>query len=475
MKPTLDVSRAPLVVATFFETITAEEAGSHFREIGDLADRFGKVAVVVDLTEAPIAADVLRRNAALQMRALFRRCGDRLIAVAHVVRSSVARATLNSVQRLAPPPFPSLVTSSHTKALAWAENWLGRGGPKLLAPPRTKQGDARVASGLARTLVAAARSRGLAVDQDLASLALQASALDDVDGYIPYSTLMNLVELFAARAGDQDFGLHAAEAFFDAASFGVVGFAARASSSLREAIERTARYAHLMNENTEISVTFDANGATIVDGPIPPLAWSRHYAEMAIAAFVVLSRRWTGVDFRVGEVGFRHAAPHDMREHRRLFGRTPRFAVDRNYLVIPAAVLDLGLRHGDAKLGQYFDRRLDELAATYSSAPGPLSDVREAMLRTLPGGTPTLAAIARLLGVSERTLQRRLGERGVTFNRILDSVRREVAIAAIAQPRVSVQELSLVCGFADVKAFRRAFRRWTGRSPREYRRDPHTA
>ncbi len=294
-----------------------------------------------------------------------------------------------------------------------------------------------------------------------------------MEGHVPYGTLMKLVELFAVRAGDRDFGLHAAEAFVDAASFGVVGFAARASSSLREAIERTARYAHLMNENTEIAVTFDETGATIVDGPIAPLEWPRHYAEMAIAAFIVLSRRWTGVDFRAREVGFRHAAPRDLREHRRLFGRTPVFGAERNHLVIPAAVLDLGLRHGDAQLGRYFDRRLDELAASYSSAPGPLGDVREAMLRTLPGGTPSLAAIARLLGVSERTLQRRLRERDVTFNRILDSVRREVAVAAIAQPRVSVQELSLVCGFADVKAFRRAFRRWTGRSPREYRRESH--
>jgi len=94
-------------------------------------------------------------------------------------------------------------------------------------------------------------------------------------------------------------------------------------------------------------------------------------------------------------------------------------------------------------------------------------------LRQLSRGTPTVASIAGSLGMSSRTLQRRLSERGVTFGDILDSARREAALAAIPRPGASVQEVASSSGFLDVKAFRRAFVRWTGKSPSQYRRAPH--
>jgi AraC-like DNA-binding protein len=101
---------------------------------------------------------------------------------------------------------------------------------------------------------------------------------------------------------------------------------------------------------------------------------------------------------------------------------------------------------------------------------GTLGAVRDAIGRTLPAHTPTVSSSGRSLGMSRRTLQRRLSERGVTFPQILDSVRRDTAMSAITRPGTSVHEVALSCGFDDVKALRRAFRRWTGCSPSEYRR-----
>lgn len=476
LKPTLDRAQAPVVIARFFPEITEAESLAHFREIGEIAVELGKIAVVVDLSDAPLATLALKRSAAKGMRSLFESSGERIVAVAHVVRSHVTRVLLGALQVLAPPPFPSYTTSSLDDALRWSQRWMARArrpaestsdGSDAAKP--VLPDDAHVASGLVQTLVTAARSRRLDVDAVLAAAGLPANLLDDVDARVPYGSLMRVLDAFSEAADDPWFGLHVAEEHIDAASFGVVGFAARSSTTLGEAIERTARYARIMNENTEMSVTFDARGARIVDGPIPPFVWPRQYEDMAMASFVTLGRKWTGVPFRAASVGFRHAAPNDVSEYVRVFGCEPAFGCAESFVVVPAAALDRPLEHGDPQLARYFDRRLDDLAQRLARTPGPLADVHDTLADLLAKGPPTVSALAKALGASERTLQRRLASRGVTFSILLDGVRREVALAAVRTPAVTVQELAARCGFSDVKAFRRAFRRWTGESPRSYR------
>lgn len=468
MKPTLDLAQAPVAVATFHWPFSARDLAAHFREIGDAVDDLGHIAVVVDLSELPISSMSLRKAAAAEMQALFGRCGARVTAVAHVVPSVVARAALATVQMLAPPPFPSFVTGSRAEAFEWVRQRLRNVGVPLRSEAAGRN-DARVTTGLVRPVVAAARARGVNLAAVLATTGLSHVDLDDPDGRLAYGSLTALIDHVAASAGDPDFGLHAAEAHVDTAALGVVGFAARASPTLRDALDRTARYARLINENAAFAVTYDAGGARLVDAPIGPLAWPRHYAELSLATFLLLARAWTGAPFAATAVSFQHPRPDDISAHVRIFGCTPVFGAAENALVLPPEALALPFVTGDPFLAQYLDRRLDELARARAAAPGPLAEVRAVIARSLPHGLPTLAAVARELGVSERTLQRRLQERGVTFNSVLDSVRRDVALSAIAAPNTSVQEAAHVAGFSRVDTFRRTFRKWTGMSPREYR------
>ena len=463
MKPTLDERRAPVVVARFFPAITRDEVRQHFRELEQCAQRHGRIGVVVDLSEAPTAPIALGRAAADDMRELFRRSGERVAAVAHVAPSPVTRTLLLFVQTLAPPPFPSTVSPSMERALEWVEMRLR----PLVAAKGPESSDARTAPGLARTLVDSARAQGVDVEAVLASWGLGMAELSGLDGYVAYQTLMRMVVDFAERSGDEGFGLHTAEQFVDASTFGLVGFVARSSLTLREAIERTARYAALMNENTQVTVTPTPKGLRIVDGPIPPLEWPRQYAELSMASWVTLARKWVTEPFSAVEVGFRHARPKHATEHQRIFGCMPRFDQPENVVVIPNAVLDLPLLHGDALLAEFLDAQLDLAARRRASAPGPLAQVREAVGALLPLGLPTLEAVGRRLAMSERTLQRRLAERGVGFADMLDSVRREAALRGVNES--SVQELATACGFSDIKAFRRAFQRWTGLTPAAYR------
>lgn len=250
----------------------------------------------------------------------------------------------------------------------------------------------------------------------------------------------------------------------------MVGLAARASATLGDALARVARHDRLVDENCEIGVSVDSAGARIVLRPLAPLEWPRAYAEFLSAALLELMRASSGVRFAAAAVGFAHGAPSAIANHTEYFGCEPAFGARENFMVVPAALLAQRLVHSDAVQCRYFDARLEELCRSFGEAPGPLAEVRATALSLLSQGTPTIAAIGSRLGVSRRTLQRRLNERGVTFADLLDSARREAALKAIARRDVSVEELALSSGFTDVKAFRRAFTRWTGQSPSQYRK-----
>jgi len=473
MKPTLDRSAAPMLVATFYPTITTSEVKDHFRELREAVEELGRVGVMVDLSDPPGFTLQLGKAAGDEMRAAFPLIDNRIVGVAHVTLSARARATLAAVQWLAPPPFPSLVTSSREEARAWVLERLGRTVPRGARVDGARR-DARSVAGLVRALMAAARARGLEIgDADLCAAGISRSELDSLDGYVAYGGALHVADLLLRRSGDVSSGLCAGADFVDAATFGIVGLAARSSANLADAIGRTVRYARLIDENAELTLDEEPSGLRVSLGPLSPLEWPRVYTELLMAAFLSLCRAWSGAHFAVAAVGFRHGPPADAAGHARLFGCEPSFGAARNFIVIPRAALEQALPYGHPLQGRYFDRRLDELARARAVAPGPLGDVRAAARQLLAQGTPTIEAIGGRLGVSRRTLQRRLNERGVTFGDILDSVRREAALAAITRPGASVQELAALSGFTDVKAFRRAFSRWTGQSPSVYRKTQH--
>jgi AraC-like DNA-binding protein len=467
MKPNLDRSAAPLLVATFYPSITADEARAHFREVREAAELFERVGVVVDLSNPPPFTWSLGRTVSTEMRATIARISDKLVGVAHVTPSAAARATLAAMQWLAPPTFPTLATSLHGEASGWVAARLAQARSSRVRFVGSR--DARVAAGIARTLVIGLQRHGTS-SEELEQLGIRPFHVENLDGYIPYTALANLCERLSLRSNDPYFGLHVGAAVSDPTVFGVVGMAAHFSSTLIAAFTRLTNHGRLIDENMQFTSAVEASGTRISLSPQAPIEWPHHYAEFLLAAVLNLCRVWTGVDFPAHAVGFRHKAA-ETAEHARFFQCSPAFEATDNFLVIPTHVLERQFASCDPLRARYLDARLEEMAQVHAAAPGALADVRLAARTLLSAGAPvTTATVAVRLGLSSRTLQRRLNERGVTFAALLDCARRELAMAAITRPRTSIQEVSLSCGFLDMKSFRRAFVRWTGQSPSDYRK-----
>ncbi|MCE7922520.1 MAG: AraC family transcriptional regulator [Haliscomenobacteraceae bacterium CHB4] len=126
---------------------------------------------------------------------------------------------------------------------------------------------------------------------------------------------------------------------------------------------------------------------------------------------------------------------------------------------------------GRRLLNKVFKELLEKAIARSGTAVSIANDVRRVILQKFISTIPQLPEVAELLHVSPRTLQRRLKDEGVTFQGIVESVKSEMAIGMLKKPGLTVNEIAYKLGYMEPNVFRRAFKKWTGRSPREYGSD----
>jgi AraC-like DNA-binding protein len=244
--------------------------------------------------------------------------------------------------------------------------------------------------------------------------------------------------------------------------------AALCSQSFRDAVERMARYKQLTcpeeiqihTGRAETSVAFtwllanDDEPAVLID--------------LCLSWILAIGRRGTGQPLTPLRLELaRKAAQRERLEAH--YGCRVHFRADRNALVFRNADLERPFitRNADllAMLGPQLDRELRE-----RREGAALSErVSDAVKRTLAGRRPSLQDVARTLGMSARTLQRRLGESDVTFQQVVEDARREMAHHYLGQTSLELVETAYLLGYEDSNSFFRAFHQWEGRSPGEWR------
>lgn len=292
------------------------------------------------------------------------------------------------------------------------------------------------------------------------------AGLGEGDARLAYADAAALWERLPAGHADPDLGLSFAETL-TTAHLGVAGYFASTAETVGAALERVLRFHRLMKDPDELSITVTPDAVRVVEAPPPGEArFPRHLAEAILGAYPVLMRQWTGLPVEVTSVRFQHAAPPDTRAHQRLFGCVPTFGARDNELVLVGAVARLPLRTADAALASYLEPVVVARLAALPAGDPLLGDLGRAVLDALPDGYPGIQRVARKLGLSSRSLQRRLEERSTRYQDVVDGIRHAAAVRLLSDATLSVAEVAFVLGFSDTSGFHRAFRRWTGQAPR---------
>jgi len=328
--------------------------------------------------------------------------------------------------------------------------------------------DGTVLTVTSRALLEACGRLGVDTETLLRSVGIQRQTLENPDARLQGSEVSALWAKAYELSGDPVLSLHVAEAC-PLGAYKVIDYMAASARTVGEAFRYSARYFKLINtavrlpiDETRDPVTFD------VVNESGPGGVSRAYAEFCLAVFVLHVRAATGVAFKLRQVTFAHPLPPDIREHERVFGCPVRFEAEHNRLYLDRTAWETPTSAHSGVLAVLIDHA-ELLLSTLPRGPELIERTRRAIGGRLRGGDPSIESVARELGTSERSLQRHLRKLGYTYNALADEVREATARLYLEQPDIALAEIAYLLGFAEQSAFNRAFKRWTGCTPREAR------
>jgi AraC-like DNA-binding protein len=317
--------------------------------------------------------------------------------------------------------------------------------------------------------LAYARAEGVDADELLQRFELPPAIETHPDVEIELEKFNTLVDAIATKLGDPFFGIHVAVRYRRGA-YQMVEFVFRNSPDLRGAMRRLARYGTLVNPTSAFS--FRETGST---GALSHRfeGLGRHANEFTIALVYRTAREITREAWTPDAVWFAHAAPADTSELASIFGTERiRFGEGSNGLLVGRKALDATFTGADPALLRVLETEMARQAPTPAMATSSqiVADTEHAVRMTLELGVPRIERIAQSLNISPRTLQRRLGDAGTSFQQIVEQTRERLARHLVERTELSSTQMAFLLGYANLTAYLRAFKRWTGNSPQAFRK-----
>ena len=326
---------------------------------------------------------------------------------------------------------------------------------------------ASVSTVLVRPLVAALAALPGGLDRFWRATDLTPEMVADADARISPAQFCVAWSEATRLTGDPALALRIAEAT-PAGAFGVVEYVCRSAATLGDALRQWVRYLGILDDSVEVGLVDLPSGKALrviaeSEAPAP----GAH--ELCFALVVLHARRMTAGRFHSASARFTHRAPepHASR-YRALFGNDVHFARSRTELVFTSGDLETPLVTADPTLLAILLPTAEAKREQKGAEASVTGQVRRALRAALCNDDAAVASVARRLGLTARSLQRRLEDEGTSFQILRDETRRTLAERYLADTH-SLAEISFLLGFSEPSAFFRAFKRWTGLTPIERR------
>jgi AraC-like DNA-binding protein len=315
-------------------------------------------------------------------------------------------------------------------------------------------------------------AEGLDARALLVAAGIDPAALEAPDARLPTEKISHLWELAVERSGNPAIGL-AQHNVVRPASFDVVGYTMMSCANLHGAFERLIRYLLILSDAFTMAMDEEEAGYRVTfvllggDRPIP-----RQRIEFILVTLIGFCRWISGRNVNPIAIELPYPAPIDPVPYENAFPCPVSFDAPRNGLLFRKADMVASLPTSNPLLAELHERFAGEYLQHFDHAQVSYR-VREMIIRRLPDGEPKRDEIAGELGMSERTLQRRLEEEGTSFIQLMDDTRRELAEQYLGRLQLSLAQAAYLLGFADQSSFFRACRRWFDLSPGQYRSQLH--
>jgi AraC-like DNA-binding protein len=303
----------------------------------------------------------------------------------------------------------------------------------------------------------------------MGSLKIDTARLAEVDGRFAIEEFAALQMRAMDLTRDEALGLHVIEHTSDSA-FDLISHLLSHAPTMREAFALTEQFQRLLMDDCHVALRETSTSATL------HFHFIRHHertdrmlAEFVVAGFLRFARVFGGAGMTQVVAAFEHPRPAHHREYARVFGDAVRFGQPATSLTFDRAVLDRVQLHQHPELYALLRSQAERALARVATGLGPAEQVKRYLLARPPARIPDITTAARDLGLSARSLRRRLAEDATSYRALVQAVLVASAGHMLRDPKRSIQETASALGFSNVGAFHRAFKRWTGMTPAQYR------
>jgi AraC-like DNA-binding protein len=313
------------------------------------------------------------------------------------------------------------------------------------------------------------REAGILLKPLLRSAGLSVSQINRKDIRISVASQIKFLEVAAKALREPLLGFRLARDG-EPREAGLIHYVAASSETLGDALDRVQRYSSIVNAGLVLKCV-EARNFTIALRYAGVARYSdRQQMEFLVTALVRFCRAWTDRRLNPIAVHFAHRRSSDSSELEKFFGCRIQFGADTDRIIFDKDVKQLRLISADSYLNEILLQDCEQALAYRRSSAGPLRiAIENAITPLLPHGKARLDAIAQTLGVSSRTLARRLTAEGLSFGEILNQLRSDLAAHYLGEANLPISQIAWLVGYQGVSAFSRGCKRWTGMNPKRMR------
>ncbi len=322
------------------------------------------------------------------------------------------------------------------------------------------------------TLVRVGENKGISTATLLHNTGLSSDIFADPSARLTYQQVLMLAENLIKSYPDSSLGLDIGEAI-KINQFGMLGYAIMSCADIRSALQLGLKFHPLVDPAFTFEVVeLEQHAAVRLTTHIPIDHIYRMLCDLFVVNFTCLGRFLTGRHLQPLAVHLNHPKPDYAERYQDYFACPVLFDQPRTELVFDSSILDEPVQMADQATAAMAENQCEEILARLGPKEGIVAKVRRILLRN-PGQFPPVDVVAGQLATSTRTLSRSLQEIGTSYQRILDEVRKEMAIEYLRTSNLPIEEIAALVGYSDPSNFRKAFRRWTQHAPSYYREDRH--
>jgi AraC-like DNA-binding protein len=323
--------------------------------------------------------------------------------------------------------------------------------------------------GLTRLAIARLEGAGVPVAPLLKNVGLTPEVIADPEERLSVRSQIALLDEAANALKDDCLGFTLARDF-DLRAIGLLYYVMASSQTLGDALKRVARYSRITNESLVFGYR-EGNNLTInLSYSGVPRHPDRHQIEFCLFAVLRICRVLTGQNLVPQHFSIAHYRLEGAAEMSRFVGTKVEFGADTDEFALNSNARELPVIHADHHLNDLLLKYCEVALADRRAGTSQLrTKVENAISSVLPHGRVLIEDVARSLGMSKRTLARKLSDEGLNYSEIFEHLRQDLAVRYLNERKMHVSKIAWLLGFHEVSAFTHAFKRWTGKTPREMR------